>query len=55
MSAKALNVLDILYAIFEKLAGQFTGAEFYKVDIDEANDIATEIGVRAVRPRLLVY
>ena len=35
--------------IFEKLAEQFQGAEFYKVDVDEQSDIAQEVGIRAVR------
>ena len=35
--------------IFEKLSGQFPGADYYKVDIDAAPEIAQEVGVRAVR------
>ncbi|KAH9910780.1 thioredoxin [Epithele typhae] len=38
----------IISPIFEKLAGQYGGAKFYKVDIDEAADIAEEVGVRAM-------
>ena len=33
---------------FEKLAGEVEGAEFYKVDVDAAEDISLEVGVRAV-------
>lgn len=29
--------------IFEKLAEQFQGAEFYKVDVDEQSDIARRL------------
>ena len=38
----------LISPIFEKLSAQFPDADFYKVDIDEATDIAEEIGVRAV-------
>ena len=40
--------------IFERLEGQFPQLEFYKVDVDDAQDIAQEVGVRAVSvlPRL---
>lgn len=36
--------------IFEKLAEQAGGenVEFYKVDVDEAADIAQEVGIKAV-------
>ena len=35
--------------VFEKLSGQFPGADYYKVDIDQCADIAQEVGVRSVR------
>ncbi|KAI0756161.1 thioredoxin [Daedaleopsis nitida] len=38
----------VISPIFEKLADQFTGADFYKVDVDEAQDIAQEVAVRAM-------
>ncbi|KAI0370039.1 thioredoxin [Pilatotrama ljubarskyi] len=38
----------IISPIFEKLSEQFSGVEFYKVDVDEAQDIAQEVGVRAM-------
>ncbi|KAI0714666.1 thioredoxin [Earliella scabrosa] len=34
--------------IFEKLSEQFPNADYYKVDVDEAGDIAQEVGVRAM-------
>lgn len=36
--------------IFEKLSdsGEFAELEFYKIDVDEQQDIAAELGVRAV-------
>ena len=38
----------IISPIFEKLSDQFPGVDFYKVDVDEAQDIAQEVAVRAV-------
>ena len=38
--------------MFEKLSGQFPGADYYKVDIDQCADIAQEVGVRAVSSSL---
>lgn len=35
--------------IFERLESQFPQLEFYKVDVDVAEDISQEVGVRAVR------
>ncbi|KAI0756165.1 hypothetical protein C8Q80DRAFT_1115775 [Daedaleopsis nitida] len=35
-------------AYLEKLADQNSGADFYKVDVDEASDIAQEVGVRSI-------
>ncbi|EPS99336.1 hypothetical protein FOMPIDRAFT_1024202 [Fomitopsis schrenkii] len=40
--------------IFEKLAEQFPGAEYYKVDVDEQTDVAQEVGIRAM-PTFLVF
>ena len=34
--------------IFEKLSNETTAVDFYKVDVDEAGDVAQEVGVRAV-------
>ena len=39
--------------IFEKLSEQTEGVDFYKVDVDEASDIAQEVGVRAVSSSLV--
>ncbi|KAI9459656.1 thioredoxin-like protein [Lactarius psammicola] len=39
----------VISPIFEKLAGEITGVEFYKVDVDQQSDISQEVGVRAVR------
>ncbi|KAH9934084.1 thioredoxin [Epithele typhae] len=38
----------IMDPIFETIAGRFEGAKFYKVDVDEATDIAEAVGVRAM-------
>ena len=38
----------LISPIFEKLSDQFPGADYYKVDIDEASEIAQEVSVRAV-------
>jgi thioredoxin 1 len=37
--------------VLEKLSNDpsFTGVEFYKVDVDEQDQISQEVGVRAVR------
>ncbi len=34
--------------IFEKLSNETDGVDFYKVDVDDAADVAQEVGVRAV-------
>lgn len=39
----------VVSPIFERLSEQFTAVEFYKVDVDAAEDIAQEMGLRAVR------
>ena len=39
----------VISPIFEKLAAQFPNVEFYKVNVDEAEAISQEVGVRAVR------
>ena len=39
--------------IFEKLSNETTAVDFYKVDVDEASDIAQEVGVRAVSSSLV--
>ena len=39
----------VISPIFERLADQFPNVEFYKVDVDAAEEIAQEVGVRAVR------
>lgn len=41
----------VISPIFEKLSTQFPNVEFYKVNVDEAEEISQEVGVRAVRAR----
>ncbi|GBE77305.1 Thioredoxin [Sparassis crispa] len=38
----------VISPIFEKLAEQFPDAGYYKVDVDEQNEIAQEVSVRAM-------
>ncbi|PCH34447.1 thioredoxin [Wolfiporia cocos MD-104 SS10] len=38
----------VISPIFEKLSEQFPTAEFYKVDVDEQQDISQEVGIRAM-------
>ena len=38
----------VISPIFEQLSEKFTNIKFYKVDVDEAQDVAQEVGVRAV-------
>ncbi|EMD32666.1 hypothetical protein CERSUDRAFT_118691 [Gelatoporia subvermispora B] len=38
----------VISPIFEKLASQVEGVEFYKVDVDEQGEISQEVGVRAM-------
>ncbi|KAI0327660.1 thioredoxin [Cubamyces sp. BRFM 1775] len=44
----------IISPVFEKIAEQTPGADFYKVDVDVAQDIAQEVGVRAM-PTFMVF
>lgn len=39
----------VISPIFERLAEQFPSVEFYKVDVDAAEQISQEVGIRAVR------
>jgi thioredoxin 1 len=34
--------------IFEAMAGEFPGVTFVKCDVDDANDVAAECGIRAM-------
>ena len=38
----------IISPIFERFSEQFSGVEFYKVDVDEADDISHAVSIRAV-------
>ncbi|KAI0714668.1 thioredoxin [Earliella scabrosa] len=38
----------VISPIFEKLSEQYPNADFYKVDVDEADDITQEVGIRAM-------
>ncbi len=38
----------VISPIFERLSDQFTSVKFYKVDVDAAEEISQEVGVRAV-------
>lgn len=42
--------------VFEKLSerADYSGIEFYKVDVDEVEDVAQEVGIRAM-PTFIVY
>ncbi|KAJ3543146.1 hypothetical protein NM688_g5895 [Phlebia brevispora] len=40
--------------IFERMEGQFPDLKFYKVDVDEAEEISQEVGVRAM-PTFMVF
>ncbi|KAG8900136.1 hypothetical protein FRC00_014303 [Tulasnella sp. 408] len=42
--------------IFEKLSESedFGGAEFYKVDVDEASDVSSEVGIKAM-PTFMIF
>lgn len=44
----------VISPIFEKLSTQFPNVEFYKVNVDEAEEISQEVGVRAVRVRITI-
>ena len=39
----------VMGPMFERFESQFPGIEFYKVDVDESEEISQEVGVRAVR------
>ena len=39
----------VISPIFERFEAQFPSLEFYKVDVDQAEAISQEVGVRAVR------
>jgi len=38
----------------EKFAGKYTDARFYKIDVDEAPEVAAELGIRSV-PTFILY
>ncbi|OSD01218.1 thioredoxin [Trametes coccinea BRFM310] len=38
----------VISPVFEQLSEKFPNIKFYKVDVDEAQDIAQEVGVRAM-------
>ncbi|PSS31007.1 hypothetical protein PHLCEN_2v2453 [Hermanssonia centrifuga] len=38
----------VISPIFERLSNQFTSVKFYKVDVDAAEEISQEVGVRAM-------
>lgn len=40
--------------IFEKLAGEYAGVTFVKVDVDDAEDVAAQCGISAM-PTFQVY
>ncbi|KAM5539880.1 hypothetical protein V8D89_006383 [Ganoderma adspersum] len=40
--------------IFEKLSNETDVVDFYKVDVDEAGDVAQEVGVRAM-PTFMLF
>ena len=39
----------VVSPIFERFSGQFSAIDFYKVDVDAAEEIAQELSLRAVR------
>lgn len=41
--------------IFQELSGKFPSIKFYKVDVDENNDISQIAGVRAVSIPLIKF
>ncbi|KAI0964569.1 hypothetical protein AcW1_001360 [Taiwanofungus camphoratus] len=38
----------VISPIFEKLSEQFSHADFYKVDVDDQQEISQEVGIRAM-------
>jgi len=38
----------VISPVFEKLSDQFSNADFYKVDVDDQQEIAQEVGIRAM-------
>ncbi|KAJ9363445.1 thioredoxin [Paecilomyces variotii] len=44
----------LMSPIFEQLSEQMSGPEFYKVDVDEEQAIAEEIGIRSM-PTYMVF
>ncbi|KAH9948215.1 thioredoxin [Amylocystis lapponica] len=38
----------VISPIFEKLVDQYPGVDAYKVDVDDQQDIAQEVGIRAM-------
>jgi len=38
----------VISPIFEKFSGEFHSVEFYKVDVDAAQEVAAEVGIRAM-------
>jgi thioredoxin 1 len=44
----------VISPIFERLSEQYLDVEFYKVDVEEAPEVASEVRIRAVRGARLV-
>ncbi|KAG8688740.1 hypothetical protein FRC12_002671 [Ceratobasidium sp. 428] len=44
----------VISPIFEQLSGRTDGVDFYKVDVDDAADIAQEVGIRAM-PTFMIF
>ncbi|KAL4070400.1 thioredoxin [Scleroderma citrinum] len=46
----------VIGPIFEKFSGQaqFSGVDFYKIDVDDSPDISQEVGIRAM-PTFMVF
>jgi len=44
----------VISPIFEEFSKQFPSIDFYKVDCDAAEDISTEVGIRAM-PTFIVF
>ena len=38
----------LLGPIFEAMAGEFPGVDFFKVDVDDAEDVAAKCGIQAM-------